>query len=142
MPPAALPKTQAAVPTEHDEQVIVVKWADAHPIGHPVRLLLAIPNGGQRHKATAGRLRAEGVRAGVPDLFLPVPRLVNISPSTAHVRSCPGLWIELKRRKSSPSATSSEQRWWHEALRAQGYRVEVCRGADEAIAAITDYLAL
>ena len=30
-----------------------------------------VPNGGQRSAATAGRLKSEGVRPGVPDIHLP-----------------------------------------------------------------------
>lgn len=37
-------------------------------------LLHHIPNGGARSKATAGRLKAEGVKAGIPDICLPVPK--------------------------------------------------------------------
>ena len=55
--------------SEHDQQVAVVEYCDAK--GYPV---FAIPNGGMRHKRTAAMLKAEGVKAGVPDLFLPVPK--------------------------------------------------------------------
>lgn len=50
--------------SEHDQQVAVVEWYDLN--GIPV---FAIPNGGIRHKRTAAMLKAEGVKAGVPDLF-------------------------------------------------------------------------
>jgi hypothetical protein len=62
-------------------------------------MLFAIPNGGARHKAIAGKLRAEGVRAGVPDICLPVPR------GEYH-----GLFIELKRPKGGH--VSEEQEAW------------------------------
>lgn len=116
-------------PLEHDEQVALVAWARLEGRRRPeLALLVAIPNGGHRHPAVAGKLRAEGVSAGFPDLFLPAAR------GPYH-----GCFIELKRRQSGN--VTRDQHAWHEALRAQGYRVEVCRGWDAARAALLAYLA-
>lgn len=90
-------------------------------------LLFAIPNGGARHIRTALRLKAEGVRAGVPDLFFAVPS------GGYH-----GLFIEMKRRTGG--RLSKDQREFMRALIAEGYRAEVCRGCDEALAVMEDYL--
>ena len=90
-------------------------------------LLFHIPNGGFRHPATAARMKALGVKPGVPDLFLPVAR-----------GDYYGLWIEMKRRKGG--RVSEAQSEWLDALRRQGYKTIVCCGADAAIAAIEDYL--
>jgi hypothetical protein len=90
-------------------------------------LLLAIPNGGMRSKAMAGKLKAEGVRAGVPDLFLPVS-----------VGSYHGLWLEMKTRTGG--RLSPEQVSWIAHLRLQGYRVECCPGAAHGVRAISEYL--
>ena len=92
-------------------------------------LLFAVPNGGHRSKATAGRLKAEGVKPGVPDLCLPVPR------GGSH-----GLFVELKRRKGS--TTSPEQREWLSRLAGQGYATVVAKGWDEAAESITRYLSM
>lgn len=89
--------------------------------------MFAIPNGGLRHKATAGRLKAEGVKAGVPDICLPVPR-----PPYA------GLYIEMKVAGRPPS---SEQATWLAALNELGYLALVCDGFEAARAAIEGYLA-
>lgn len=114
--------------SEHEEQAALVRWAEfQRPKWPELALLHAIPNGGHRHRVTAARLQAEGVRAGVPDLCLPVPR-----------GGWHGLYIELKTRRGRPSR---EQRRWLDALRAQGYRAEVCRGWEAARAVIEDYLA-
>jgi len=51
-----------------------------------------------------------------------------------------GLFIEMKRLNASPSDTSQAQQTWITYLRKQGYCVEVCKGAVEAIAAIKHYL--
>lgn len=119
-----------ATPTEHDEQVSLFRMFGYAQAKYPaLGLAHAIPNGGQRHKAVAARLRAEGVRRGVPDIFVPAP-----------VGPFGGLYIELKRRDAPPSAVRPEQRDWHQRLRSAGYAVEVCRGADDAFAVALDYL--
>lgn len=100
------------IPTEHQEQAALVSWFRR---SFPGVRILAIPNGGVRNKATAARLKSEGVSAGVPDLFIPAWRL----------------WIEMKRTKGG--ATSPAQKGWIEYLRGVGYSVEVCRGAAEAM---------
>lgn len=118
-------------PTEHDEQCALMVHVGYYLGRWPeLALLYAIPNGGQRSKAVAGKLKAEGVKPGVPDLCLPVPR------GGFH-----GLYIEMKR-VGERDATSPAQKAWHAALRAQGYRVVVCEGEAEAMAVIIEYMRL
>lgn len=63
------------VPTESVEQQCLFRWAAFQSGRFPeLALLYHVPNGGSRKKAEAGRFRAEGVKAGVPDLCLPVAR--------------------------------------------------------------------
>jgi len=114
----------ATGPSEHDEQVALIQWADS--VGGAVGLLFAIPNGGHRHPAVAGKLKAEGVRAGVPDLFLPVAR-----------GGCHGLFIEMKAGKNKPT---DGQLAWLDELRSQGYHCAICHGAEEAIDTIQEYM--
>lgn len=117
-------------PKEHDEQKAVMAWSRAMDSRFPeLAMLHATPNGGHRHPATAARLKAEGVKPGVPDLHLPVGK------GNYH-----GLWIELKRRKGG--RLSPDQKWWVEQLERYDNRVVVCRGYDEAVAAILGYLNL
>ena len=61
--------------SEHAHQVALFDWANLH-LGRMPELaaMYAIPNGGARSKATAGKLKAEGVKAGVPDI---VPAIAN-----------------------------------------------------------------
>lgn len=114
-------------PTEHAEQVALMQWARFNARRFPgLELLHAIPNGGARNAITGAKLKAEGVKPGVPDLCLPVP---------LHGR--PGLYLELKR--TAGSAITPAQREWHAALAAQGYAVVVCRGARDAMDAIEAY---
>ena len=84
----------------------------------------AVPNGGRRSPREAAALARQGVRKGVPDLLIFDPT------RDGEV----GLAIEMKRR--SGGTVSPHQRDWHEALRERGWRVEVCRGADAAIAVL------
>ena len=116
------------IPTEDAEQLAVVAWCEGYAVADArARLLLHIPNGGSRHIAEATKLHRLGVRAGVPDLLLPVA-----------VAPYHGLWIEMKRRKGGQ--VSAAQHGWIDALRAEGYAVAVARGADEAIDTIIAYL--
>ena len=119
------------IPTESEEQITVFEWAAVMEQRYPeLAMLYHIPNGGLRNKATAARLRAEGVKAGVPDLCLPVPR------SGYH-----GLYIEMKKRDGSNRATK-EQRQWIDELQAHGYRAPVAYGSDEAIGVLEECLGI
>ena len=116
--------------TEHDEQAALFEWADLAQGEHPeLCMLFAIPNGGARHPAVAAQLKAEGVRAGVPDIFLACAR------GRWH-----GCFIELKRADRSNHATSA-QRAWIEMLRRYGFSAVVAYGCAEAQQAIMSYLA-
>lgn len=123
-------RVDAACPTEEVEQTCLFRWA-AHESEKAEELLLlhAIPNGGLRSKSEAARMKAAGVKAGVPDMFLPVAR-----------DGCHGLYIELKRREGG--RVSSDQVEWMEALQRQGYCCVLARGWEMAAEAICDYLGL
>lgn len=116
------------VPTESAEQQCLFRWAGFQTGRFPeLEMLYHIPNGGSRGKAEAGRFRAEGVKAGVPDLCLPVAR------GGFH-----GLYVEMKRLKGSK--TSDEQKAWLAKLKAQGYCVALCKGWQAAADVIMQYL--
>ena len=76
--------------SEADEQRAVVEWCAWRriPVFH-------IPGGGSRHPAEAARLKAQGVKAGVPDLCIPVARgapdrpIVNALCRNAPIANCP-----------------------------------------------------
>jgi hypothetical protein len=121
-------KLTAPSPSEHALQTNVVQWwAWAHKKwGIDERLLWATPNGGIRNIITATKLKAEGVRPGVPDLTLAVPR-----------NGFHGLFIEMKAARGRVSA---DQHAMAELLRRQGYNVIVAWSDSEAIKAIAGYL--
>lgn len=112
---------------EHDEQVALFQWIALERNIPELGLLFAIPNGGKRHIFTAKKLKAEGVKPGVPDLFLPVAR------GGYH-----GLFLEMKREKGG--RLSQHQKEWGEALTAQGYVVVSCPGWDAARHVLLLYL--
>ena len=112
---------------EHQAQAALFRWAELQRRRLPeLNLLFAIPNGGYRSKATAGRLKAEGVKAGVPDIFMPVAR------GEFH-----GLFIEMKAGRNKPTVTQAA---WLYHLSQQGYKVAVCYGFEPAIELIEGYL--
>lgn len=113
-------------PSEHLEQAQLVTMVEAaYP--REAAMLFAIPNGGDRNILVAAKLKKEGVRRGVPDMFLALPR-----------GGWHGLFIEMKRRRGG--VVSREQKEYIAALNAAGYRACVCRGCDEAFEAIRNYL--
>lgn len=109
-------------PTEAQEQRTVVAYCDLKKIP-----CFHIPNGGSRDAREARNLKLQGVKPGVPDLFVPLAR------SGFH-----GLFIEMKRRNGG--RVSEKQAEWIERLQAENYAAVVCHGADEAINAIELYM--
>lgn len=112
--------------TEHEHAKALMRMVRLFSQQRPeLGLFFAVPNGGDRNKIVASKMKAEGVKAGVPDYILPVAR------GGYH-----GLAIELK---SLTGRASREQVQWIEALRDHGWRAEVCRGWIEAMRVIADY---
>ncbi|MFY3456953.1 VRR-NUC domain-containing protein [Achromobacter xylosoxidans] len=108
-------------------QAQVITWAKRQVKVYPeLARLFHVPNGGQRNATVAAKLQGQGVKPGVPDLCLPVPRF-----------GCPGLWIEMKTQEGRVSA---HQKDWIAYLRKAGYRVEICRSFDEARDVLLGYL--
>ncbi len=112
--------------TESQEQIAVIDWCNMHPIAWRI---FAVPNGAYKSIASAAKFKREGLRAGIPDLFLDVSR-----------DSWHGLRIELKRTRGG--TVSPEQKDWGKFYAEQGYYWCVCKGADEAIKVIKEYLEL
>jgi hypothetical protein len=112
--------------SEHQEQVLLIEWCDTHPDDR-LKLIFAIPNGIRTTMGAAIKAKREGLRRGVPDLFLPI--------STDCYN---GLFIEMKRAKNG--ALSKDQEKWRVKLKAQGYMWVCCEGANQAKLAISEYL--
>ena len=113
--------------SEATEQERVINWARFYAKDFPeLELLHHIPNGGSRNQMEAANLKRQGVKAGAPDLCLPVAR------NGKH-----GLYVEMKWQKNK---TTEKQDWWLEQLRQQGYETAVCWSAEEAMDTIAGYL--
>lgn len=122
------PESLARAGNEHGNQAALFCWAALQADHHTeLQLMFAIPNGGLRNKITAANLKAEGVKANVPDIFLPVAR------GPWH-----GLFIELKKPGKHNVAPGQHQ--WIIDLRKQGYGAVICVGWEQARDTILAYL--
>ena len=111
--------------SEHQEQVMLITWFRMQYPKFKLHLR-AIPKGGSRHIVTAVNLKAEGVLAGVSDLFLMIPK------GEYH-----GMFIEMKAKAGK---VSDSQKEFMAAASSMNYKTVVCYGFDEAKEAITKYL--
>lgn len=112
-------------PPEDVEQRKLAQWLDWNGV-----CWTHVPNGGQRHPAVAAKLKACGVKRGVPDV------LIFDAAAFGCVETPCGIAIELKRADGVQSDVSLEQRQWLDMLSKRGWRVLVCFGADQAIDAL------
>lgn len=89
--------------------------------------LHAIPNGGRRDGFTAALMKAEGVKKGICDVFLPLPMRCALSDPRRYLYG--GLYIEMKRPKGKgqrKGSTSDAQDEFIAYARNKGYAVSVC----------------
>ena len=116
------------VASEAQEQTAVIEWwrFACKKYGVPEVSLMHIANEGTGSAARGRLQKRQGVRAGVSDLFLSVPRGGRA-----------GLWIEMKRMGGR---VSPEQREFLEKMRDLGYDGVVCHGAEAAIEKIHAYM--
>ena len=115
--------------TEHQEQCALFEWAALNETKYPeLRWMFAVPNGGKRHISVAVKMKAEGVKRGVPDILCVFP---------SGCRSYIGLAIEMKSGKNK---TTPEQNEWLSALENYGWAAVVCHSWQEAAEVIVNYL--
>jgi hypothetical protein len=115
---APSPKKRAA--PEEDLQRACVQFAQALEQKHPLLQYLFHPaNGGKRPRGEAGKLKALGVKPGVPDLLLPLP-----SPS--------GRWRGLALELKGPSGRlEADQERWLSLLNRKGWLVGTVWGFED-----------
>lgn len=107
--------------TEAQEQIAVIEYCDLK--GYAV---YHIPNQRRCDPRTGAHLKKQGLRAGFPDLCLPIPK-----------GGYGALYIEMKSQTGKPT---KEQREWVQRLRDLGNCAYICKGADSAIALIDRYM--
>jgi hypothetical protein len=109
---------------EHKIQVALMDYLAlaARPEVH----YFAIPNQSNRHIANAAKMKAEGVRAGTPDLcfMLPAGRVA---------------WLEMKAEGGS---LSTAQKWFRDLCGRLGHHWAMARSVDEALEKLTEWDAL
>ena len=108
--------------SEHDIQVACINWFRYQ---YPKYLIYAVPNGGQRNKIVAKKLKDEGVLSGVPDLHIPVAK-----------NGFNGLYIEMKAGKNKPS---DNQITIMKKLENEGYVCTVCYSLSEFMKVVNTY---
>jgi hypothetical protein len=126
------PKATRAKPVDREglEQAALIKELELR-FPDVAALIYHVPNGGHRHKLVAIKLKGQGVKAGVPDLVLPMARGGYF-----------GLYLELKATAPNDAAVSASQHAWIRRLNDQGYLAIVCRGHFDAMEQIRAYLRL
>ena len=109
------------------------EWVTDHESQYPQLLWLTHhESGGYRPDGVAARLKREGQRPGFPDYAL----------YWANTVACDffvGWAMELKRADHSNHPTDLQAQWLTH-LAWEGWKCVVCYGADEAIAALKEYL--
>ena len=121
------PEQLAAPGTEHALQVALFCWSARQIDRFPdIGLMFAIPNGGERNIIVASRMRAEGVKSGVSDICLPVPR-----------HAYHGFFIEMKKPGGKESET---QKAFGKGVMANGYLYSMFDCWEKAANALTWYL--
>jgi hypothetical protein len=108
--------------------------------------LHAIHNQGHGDAVRGGRAKAEGVKAGVADIFLPVVKMTKGFYGQPDELKFAGLYIEMKKpdqkpvRETSKGGLSEEQLKFKEFVLKQGYAWHVCYSWQEAVEVIKEYL--
>ena len=92
----------------------------------PDKLLYAVPNGGSRNKIEAANLKRQGVKAGVADVILQIPK-----------KGYASLCIEFKSGKGKQS---DEQKEYQRQVEIAGSKYVIVRSVDEAIKSMREYL--
>lgn len=108
------------IPTEQAEQALFVQWLDMHNLYY-----WHTPNSTYTKSwKQKSRNKIMGVQSGIPDLFVIVNnKLVG---------------VEMKRTKGG--VVSSNQKVWLERLNNANVPTKVCKGAQEAIKYIKEFM--
>lgn len=109
---------------EEIEQINLISWTSTKP--DLWAYVIHIANQRQCTQIQGRKLKRMGVKKGVPDLFIAIPR-----------NGCHGLWIELK---AGSNRTTTEQNEFIDLLNKQGYKAVIAYGYKEARQVIEEYM--
>jgi VRR-NUC domain-containing protein len=126
-------------PTESQIQCAIVEWANNNIIPHTKhkvgKFLVKFTNEGKRSWILGKKMKKEGLKKGVSDLFFAFPTYCYNYFEYKDF----GLWIEVKSKKGK---LSKEQKEWIELMIIVGYKAVVVYSVEEGIQAIKDYLGM
>lgn len=113
--------------SEHENQAAFFDLLELNKNKYPfLKWIFAIPNGGHRQIVTAVKLKREGVRRGIFDVFICLP-----------FAGKSGMFLEFKSAKGRLTKEQSEFRAFAEL---NGYATAVCRSWREAAREVEKYL--
>ena len=139
------PEQLASSGSEDGEQAALFCWCAMNVEWYPqLKWLHAIPNGGDRHVATAAKMVATGLRSGVWDIFLPLPIEILWADLIDKVRYH-GLYIEMKHQKHKThrnGGLTAEQVEFRDYAVSMGYYCAVCYSWEEARDILIQYIEL
>lgn len=133
-------KKRSLEPSESQIQCAIVEWAKINKIINKYNkektiyfgdYLIAIPNGGNRSITEAVRLKKEGVKPGVSDLFFACPSFNGKNKN--------GLWMEVKNKKGKVTKCQYE---WIKLMCDANYEACIVYSVDEGINAIKDHMGI
>lgn len=111
--------------SESAQQIALFCWASQHP---ELKWMHKIRNEDDRGAKLGAKNKAEGIKAGVADVFLPKAR-----------HGWHGLYIELKVGDNKQSAPQKD---FASAITVDGYAYVLCYSWDEAAKTICNYMGL
>lgn len=111
---------------EHDIQVALMRWMRLQH-RKAYKVTYATPNAAKRTPRQGAYMKAEGLKSGVPDICIPIPR-----------KGFGALYIELKREGGKLTDNQAE---WLDNLNEAGNMAVLCVGFDAAKDTINSYLA-
>ncbi|MBB3142807.1 VRR-NUC domain-containing protein [Halomonas organivorans] len=118
---------------EGQEQAVVMRWLLGEKmrgtaVGQLYDATYHVPNGGYRLGKEAGRMKQQGVKAGVSDLVVMDAR-----------GGWFGLYLEFKATPPKDADLAESQRAWLALAKSRGYRPALARGFEEAKRVLREY---
>lgn len=129
-----IPERLAQSGNEHSHQVALFAALAQLALEIPeAKYIFAVPNGFHATAGQKGKMKAEGLRAGVWDVCVPFPRVGKLKHRYT------GLWVEMKVGRNT---LSQEQKDFGYAMFMAGWDTAVFYNWESAFERIKGYLCL